>query len=518
AIVVFVLLLVYHPITSVLVFPFLSVWFASPFIVWYISKPSDNKETGIAAEQSVYLRMLARKTWSFFETFVVKEDNWLPPDNYQEQPVERIAHRTSPTNIGLSLLANLTAFDFGYITGRELIDLTDKTTSTMLGMEKYRGHLYNWYDTQTILPLTPRYISTVDSGNLVGHLITLRQGILTIPDKKIVTEAMFEGLLDEGGILLERTDIPELKKFKEELKESYSLNLNSPLELKTYLKSLEDSLTKIFIQLDTDPETETEWWIQKLFNHIKNINSELTELVPWLNVPKAPEKFKDLIPALPGIPTMRQLSKIEQTLLNKVKSRLSSENSSDENHWLEKFSTAIIGSGRLANEMILCAEQLATRCAQLSDIDYDFLYDKSQHLLTIGYNTEDHRKDNSYYDLLASEARLATFVAIAQGKLPQQSWFALGRQLTHTGTTPVLLSWSGSMFEYLMPLLVMPTYKNTLLQQTMQAVIQKQIDYGKKRGVPWGVSESGYNRVDANLNYQYHAFGVPGLGFKRGLG
>src|SRR4030095_3446308 len=155
---------------------------------------------------------------------------------------------------------------------------------------------------------------------------------------------------------------------------------------------------------------------------------------------------------------------------------------------------------------------------ELSAIEFDFLFDRSQNLLAIGYNGDEHRRDNSFYDLLSSEARLASFIAIAQGKLPQQTWFALGRQLTNAGTSPILLSCSGSMFEYLMPLLVMPTYENTLLDQTYKAVIQKQIDYGRKRGVPWGVSESEYNMVDANLNYQYRAFGVPGLGLMRGLG
>ncbi|MBA3673916.1 MAG: cyclic beta 1-2 glucan synthetase, partial [Chitinophagaceae bacterium] len=171
-----------------------------------------------------------------------------------------------------------------------------------------------------------------------------------------------------------------------------------------------------------------------------------------------------------------------------------------------------------AKELLLTIEQLATKCMSLANIDYDFLFDRSQNLLSIGYNVEEHRKDSSYYDLLASEARLTTFVGIAQGKLPQESWFALGRQLTNSGTAPILLSWSGSMFEYLMPLMVMPTYENTLIDQTIKAVVQKQIEYARKRNVPWGISESGYNMVDANLNYQYKAFGVPGLGFKRGLG
>ncbi len=150
-------------------------------------------------------------------------------------------------------------------------------------------------------------------------------------------------------------------------------------------------------------------------------------------------------------------------------------------------------------------------------MDYDFLFDPARRQLAIGYNVGDRRLDASFYDLLASEARLANFVGIAQGKLPQESWFALGRTLTTSGGAPVLLSWSGSMFEYLMPLLVMPTFENTLLDQTCKAAVDRQIAYGSQRGVPWGISECGYNTVDVHLNYQYRAFGVPGLGLKRGL-
>ncbi len=161
--------------------------------------------------------------------------------------------------------------------------------------------------------------------------------------------------------------------------------------------------------------------------------------------------------------------------------------------------------------------QLAIRCRELADIDYRFLYDEDRHLLSIGYNVGDRRLDSGFYDLLASEARLGSFVAIAQGKLPQEHWFSLGRSLTNAGGRMALLSWSGSIFEYLMPLLVMPTYRNTLLDETYHAVVRRQIEYGRERGVPWGVSESGYTKTDAQGNYQYKAFGVPGLGFKRGL-
>lgn len=518
AAVVFIVLTVYAPVTMAKVFPILLTWAAAPFVAWFISRPLTDKKTELTNEQAVYLRKLARKIWAFFETFVGKDDNWLPPDNYQEAPVERIAHRTSPTNIGLSLLSNLSAYDFGYISAGELVELTTNTLNTVQRMEKYRGHLYNWYDTQSLSPLNPKYISTVDNGNFIGHLVALKQGLLSIPDNRIVTESMFESLVDEVRILNDSLKIPALKKFQQRLTAGYQEHIDAAEKLKRYLDGLEQQLTQILADLDIDPEIGADWWIQKIFTHIRNIKNDIGVFIPWIALENAPEKFRELIPVLPGIPSYAQLSRIEQILLNKINDLYSPDNTEEENDWLTDYRNGISESGHRAKSMMLTIEQLVLRCTQLSHVDFDFLYDKSQHLLTIGYNAEEHRRDNSYYDLLASEARLTTFVAIAHGKLPQQAWFALGRQLTNLGATPILLSWSGSMFEYLMPLLVMPAYRNTLLDQTNKAVVQKQIEYGRKRGVPWGISESGYNMVDANLNYQYHPFGVPGLGFKRGLG
>ena len=516
--VVFIFLAVYSPITMAKVLPILITWAASPFIAWFISRPVVDKKIELSNEQIIYLRRLARKIWAFFETHVGREDNWLPPDNYQEEPVERIAHRTSPTNIGLSLLSNLTAYDFGYITAGELVELTTNTLSTVERMEKYRGHLYNWYDTQSLTPLKPKYISTVDNGNFIGHLVALKQGLISVPDDRIISERMFEGLIDETRILQEKLKIPALKKFQQQLVSSYREHAGSTDKIKSYLDGLEQQLTQILVNLDIDPLTDADWWIQKIFTHIRNIKNDIGVYLPWILMDEPPGRFKELVPSLPGIPSYRQLSRIERSLLSKISELYSPDNTEEENDWLTQYRTGITESGRRAKAMILTIEQIVQKCTQLSHVDFEFLYDRSQHLLTIGYNAEEHRRDNSYYDLLASEARLTTFVAIAQGRLPQQSWFALGRQLTNIGATPILLSWSGSMFEYLMPLLVMPTYRNTLLDQTSKAVVQKQMEYGKKRGVPWGISESGYNMVDANLNYQYHPFGVPGLGFKRGLG
>lgn len=509
----------YFPKSVIIAAPLLAVWCIAPFIAWVISQPSYQKDTELTNTENIYLRKVARRIWLYFETFVTAADNWLPPDNYQEAPVERTARRTSPTNIGLGLLANITAWDFGYITINQVVTNVSRTIETMQQMEKFKGHLFNWYDTETLVPLYPKYISTVDSGNLMGHLITLKKGLESLPDKKIITGQSFEGLLDTVRLLTDRISIPELNTLQRNLEQNYISKTENIFDAKEYLDELESSFAKIFIMPALQEEDEeNELWAEKIFSHIKQLRSELLMFIPWLTLPQVPEKFKELMPDFPSIPTILQLSKIEQVLLQKIVTCYNEKNSANENEWLNLFRAGITESGRRAKEILLRIGQLVIKCDELNQMEYRFLYDRSQHLLTIGYNVEENRRDNSFYDLLASEARLTTFTAIAQGKIPQESWFALGRQLTNVGNTPILLSWSGSMFEYLMPLLVMPSYENTLLDQTNKAVVQKQVDYGRKKNVPWGISESGYNLVDANLNWQYKAFGVPGIGFKRGLG
>ncbi|MCW3090577.1 MAG: glycosyltransferase, partial [Ferruginibacter sp.] len=516
---IFIYLVIYKSlITVAIAAPILVLWASSPFSVWWASRSFAGKKVQLSKDENIYLRMLARKIWAFFENFVVEGDNWLPPDNYQVEPIARIAHRTSPTNIGLALLCNLTAYDFGYLGPRQIVDRTGNTINTLLKMERYRGHLYNWYDTLTLAPLAPRYISTVDSGNFAGHIITLKQGLLTIPDKLIFMPSVFEGLADTLNLLIDANEENEaLQQFREELKDIIESEIKDLDEIKDNIDELELSFATVYEQLKPNISEQTDWWAQKLITQIQQVKYELVAIVPWILLPVGPEKFEHLLALIPDIPTTRELSKVEETLLHAIIGSYGPDNTNEENEWLNNFRDHVTESGRRAKELLLSVEQLAVKCDELAALEYDFLYDKSQHLLSIGYNVEEQRIDNSYYDLLASEARLTTFVAISQGKLPQESWFALGRQLTSSGTTPILLSWSGSMFEYLMPLLVMPTYDNTLLDQTNKAVIQKQIEYGRKRGVPWGISESGYNMVDTSLNYQYRAFGVPGLGFKRGL-
>ncbi len=499
--------------------PVLVLWFVAPFVTWFASKPLEKQVSQLSEEQNIFLQKLTRKTWSFFEHFVVIGDNWLPPDNFQEHPAQQIAHRTSPTNIGLSLLANLSACDFGYITTGEFIERTKNTMDTMQKMEKYKGHFYNWYDTESLNPMPPKYISTVDSGNLAGHLLVLRQGLLAIPRQEIPGRQLFNGLMDTLRVLVDTANKNDSKLFEPfiiELEALFNGNDYTQIEVKNHIESLSNHFNLISEKTDNDPTSETYRWTQLFNKQLDQINEHLQIFMPWFLLASAPPKFEELV-LMNSNSTFTELLTTANELQVAAKHQQNETNTSDENKWLELFQTALSKSIHKTDQLITASENLAQLCNELADMEWDFLYDKTSHLFTIGYNVKDHRPDASYYDLLASEVRLCIFICIAQGKLPEESWFALGRLLTNVDGQPILLSWSGSMFEYLMPLLVMPTYDNTLLDQTCKAAVEWQIKYAKKAGLPWGISESGYNMLNASSNYQYRAFGAPGLGLKRGL-
>lgn len=566
-------LLLFKPTALVVAGPILLLWLGSPMLIWWTGQPLTRGETQLTAKQTIFLRKISRKTWAFFETFVGPEDHWLPPDNYQEHHGVAVTHRTSPTNIGMALLANLSAYDFGYLAAGQLIERTTHTFNTMQTLERYCGHFYNWYDTRSLKPLHPFYVSTVDSGNLAGHLLTLRSGLLTLADEKIFDVRWFHGLHDTLGILLDaagntrsdllialRKDIDsacsappttltlarqclgQLVKRAEALAGSITTATQQPSQTENALIStrkkqpLAEAGGYLVIDKhlmhnptldhtgaiisDTTSESDMVWWSYALVRQCRAAFDELTFLAPWLALPVAPSGLDNNLD-ITEIPTLRELENIGNKLLPAIEQRLETSLTntltSAEHAWLREYWHCITQTCHRATERIATIEQLAMQSGEFACMAYDFLYDKSSRLLAIGYNVDELRRDASYYDLLASEARLINFVAIAQGKVPQESWFALGRLLTTAGGKPVLLSWSGSMFEYLMPLLVMPTFENTLLDQTYKATVARQIEYGRQRGIPWGMSESGYNLVDAHLNYQYRAFGVPGLGLKRGL-
>jgi cellobiose phosphorylase len=515
--------------------PVLCLWLAAPTLAWAISQPLPPAVDGVNAAQRLFLRRSARKTWAFFERFHAAADNWLPPDNYQEAPGPILAHRTSPTNIGLALLANLSAHDFGYLSRGALLSRIDATFGTLGELERYQGHFYNWYDTLSLQPLPPRYVSAVDSGNLAAHLLVLREGVLALPDATLADQRIFRGLVDTLAVprhtLATMASAPtDALHALEQLQAQLARFVDeAPTDLHAVLQALgllmataHETANALQIKALAPTHEDTGEWLATFARQCREHIDDLLFLAPWLALAPPPAAIAQALPRLvePGasILTLRELAEDLFDPELAADAAIPAELSAGQSAWLHDWREARrLGAERAALRIASC-EQLARQADGFADMDYEFLYDRTRHLLAIGYNADEFRRDASFYDLLASEARLCSFVAIAQGKLPQESWFALGRLLTNASGDPVLVSWSGSMFEYLMPLLVMPSYESTLLDRTCRAAVAHQIAYGRQRGVPWGISESGYNLTDAHLNYQYHAFGVPGLGLQRGLG
>jgi cyclic beta-1,2-glucan synthetase len=480
--------------------PVLLVWLVSPVIGWWISKPLAPPAADLTADERIFLRSLARRTWRYFAQFVAPLDNWLPPDNFQEYPAPVIASRTSPTNMGMALAANLAAHDFGYISAGELLYRTENTVAAMEKLERYQhgkgcnykcGHFYNWYDTRTLQPLHPQYVSSVDSGNLVGSILTLQTGLAELKSQPVLSANAFQGLEDTFQVLAELTPQSSstvearLVKTLQHLFVSRKLDSEpqTMAEADALLEKIQHAAAELLAALPADTESEQYYWAQALDHQVASLREDLNTLVPDLR------HFNT-------IPTLQELAEAVA---------MDIEPAAGLHH-------------KQARERIRFIDELIARCRQLADMDFKFLYDTDADLLAIGYDVGERRRDPACYDLLASEARLVSFLLIAQGQLPQKHWFTLGRLLTSQGSDVSLISWSGSMFEYLMPQLIMPSYQNTLLEQTCRAAVSRQIEYGRQRNVPWGISESCYNLTDMHQTYQYRAFGVPGLGFKRGLG
>ncbi|MBA3846061.1 MAG: cyclic beta 1-2 glucan synthetase, partial [Planctomycetes bacterium] len=531
-----------HRPEFVLVAPLHALWFCAPTLAWWLSRAVGDRPVSLDHDERVFLRRAARRTWSFFEAFVNRGEHWLPPDNYQEHPTAVVAHRTSPTNIGLSLLANQAAWDFGWLPLRGVIQRTQGPLLTMDSLERYRGHFYNWYDTRTLKPLPPLYVSTVDSGNLAAHLLTARGGLLMLADQPLMRAAAYAGLADTLGLCATRLDALDddgLRPVREDLRLALA-SLGQPQaslgQAVTLFADLAKRWAAIAAREAVRADAELARWADASARQASAWHEELTFFAPWIEAaaPREADWRAGLITAgelielraaydrLDQGPTLRAIAALRETMLPALDrllgGRASPAAGDGDNDRIFELRRRIVDAAVRAEQAIGALEELAQQCHDLADMDFAFLYDKGRDLFTIGFNVTDHRLDGSFYDLLASEARLASFLAIAQGQVRQEHWFSLGRMMTVSHGRPALLSWSGSMFEYLMPNLVMPTHADTVLDQTNRSAVERQIEYGRHRGVPWGISESGYHLTDVHLNYQYRAFGVPGMGLKRGLG
>jgi cyclic beta-1,2-glucan synthetase len=518
-----------------LALPFVALWMLSPVVADRISRAIRPPSRHLADADARLVRRTARKTWRFFETFVTEDDHWLPPDNYQEDPRGVLARRTSPTNIGLYLVSVLAARDFSYIGVAEVADRLERTLDTVERLERYRGHLYNWYDTVTLGPLQPLYVSTVDSGNLAGHLLALAQGCAEEVRAPLVSPELLHAFDDLVDLLRQSCASDEASREPDSLEDLAQVLTRAsaapPDDLvswRLHIGTLAACAERLVAELPamnrsrasdrgdgTAVVDDARYWATAIARLAHATRDDLDTLAPWATLLAAGDRDSAGGAAIRrdgtvGVPSLAELPARSLELAAKLDAADCSQTTA--------LRAALEQSAERAATFAARLDHLAQRAVTLAEgTDFGLVYDPGLRLFSIGFNVVTGQLDSSSYDLLASECRLASLIAIALGQVPQAHWFRLGRQLAPTSGGRVLLSWSGTMFEYLMPLLVMRRYGETLLDETYDAVVARQIDYGARRGVPWGISESAYNTLDLALNYQYRAFGVPGLGLKSGL-
>ena len=553
--------------------PFFLLWLSAWQIAHWISRPSLQKPSELTTNQVQQLRTLSRRTWLFYEHFVGPDGNWLPPDHFQETPRGVVAHRTSPTNIGLYLLTVLAAYDLGY-TGMLTVALRLAATfATLEKVPRYRGHFLNWIDTRTLDTLPPDYVSTVDSGNLAGSLIALKQGCLAMTREPIWRWEAWQGLVDlllllteslpdhahetaggDDGSSQEDESTARLVEHLAQIRHRVLAARSDPMQWQSLLlelatkdqQTIDQELVEFLAThsgtLNSEVVQNCRIYADRIRHHLDEMRHDMNRLLPWGGMlgmpptllvkpgiaPALAEAWAALQQAMPLAPRLNEIEAICRVGQRRVQHlseqlALTAPSAAEEAElaqaWCARLAERLGIAHTAAGTLIARYTTLAETADRLAtDMEFGFLFDAHRQLFHIGYNVEAGMLDQNYYDLLASEARIASLVAIAKYDVPQSHWIHLGRPLTRLESgEESLLSWSGTMFEYLMPPLLMHSYPDTLINASAAAAIDQQIDYAREKGVPWGISESGFYAFDAAMNYQYHAFGVPGLGFRRGL-
>ncbi|WP_084813680.1 GH36-type glycosyl hydrolase domain-containing protein [Desulfogranum japonicum] len=517
-----------RPATLVWAIPWLTVWFCAPLLGLYLNREETNRQKKpLTDADNHFLRLVSRRTWRYFATFVGEKTNWLPPDNYQVAHQDSLAMRTSPTNIGLWMTSALGAYDSGYLTINQVLDSLSSTMETIDRLQQYRGHLLNWYDIDTLTPLEPRYVSTVDSGNMLGCLWTLEQGLDEMTQSLLLGANTLSGWTDTIELLEEEPAAArlygDLKRLLAEhvgRRPALPAEVSGLIRLQRLLENRIDSASGTFI-----PDGLVEEQRQQMAAWTLNRKRYLT----WIEI-LAEQSEEELALLGPGFltalrhdlqhaPSLDALAhgRVEtMTLLEKLDAA-STDIPPALQAWRDRATEEFAKAQWLAGETLSQLRSLAASIGRLSaGMKMDFLYDRARKLFAIGYNVSTSCLDTSRYDLLASEARFGSFIAIAQGDVPLEHWFAMGRLYGAHGLKRVLLSWTGTMFEYLMPHLFQRSYPHSLLDKAACEAVSIQIGYGRKNNIPWGISESAYANLDLNKTYQYKAFGVPHLSLKGG--
>ncbi|HBN82304.1 MAG TPA: hypothetical protein DDZ89_00510, partial [Clostridiales bacterium] len=408
--------------------------FLSPFITAKLGKRIE-RDKPVPDYIREDVRFVARKVWGYFEYFMIKSPNKLVPDNCQIIPAFTQANRTSPTNLGFQLLSGVCALDMRFIGIYGFLEITESLIDTMIEMDKWNGHFYNWYETNKLKVLSPGYVSTADSGNLAACLVVTVEALKELPGMKIDADELREGM----------NMTQRLSEFKEH-------TWNEDLDFVSFVNQVCNERNK---------NGKSAEWTLICYTLCEGLQKDLKCML------------RD------GVISVEYAQEAERKALT---SRI---------------------------------DALIKKCRDLwEQMDFSKLYDHKKHLFYIGFNTSTGEYDRTHYDLLASEARLASYLAISKNQVPLKHWFKLGRPFTVIRHKATLLSWSGTMFEYLLPSIFLKQIKGSMMDTTCGKVIEKQMEYCHDRNVPWGISESGYYKFDKKLNYQYRAFGVPGIGLR----
>jgi cyclic beta-1,2-glucan synthetase len=540
------------PISAV---PLLLAWFLSPLVAHWVGIPREEAEARLTETENLIFRSVARRTWAYFEEFVGPEDHWLPPDHFQESPRGSAVHRTSPTNVGLTLVSALAAYDLGYLTLPRLVATLSNTLDGMDRLERHRGHLFNWYDTRDLTALEPRYVSTVDSGNLAASLLVVGRTCGELTGEQVLRPEEIQGLLDALRELetvlreIPPDEFPAEMRLLERLRqveETLTAGDGDPRTRRLVRRSLmaeflpgtEAALSRMVgaegTSLDPSVLARLRGWIIRIGQQTAGVAQGVDELVPWLPILHEPptevagdgaptearEAYADLALALPtrlslsGIPGAIEEARPHLSRL----SRLFPGNGAAF-RWVRRMEDALEASEARAAALLAEISLLERRALEWVDgMSFRFLYDQRRRLFHIGYDASSETLDDSYYDLLASEARIASFLASAKGEIPARHWLHLGRPFGRAGGSAILLSWTGTLFEYLMPPIFLRTPPGSLLGLACRSAVKRQRAFASRHRIPWGISESAYNHLDSRATYQYRAFGVPELAIRRDVG
>lgn len=500
-----VLLSFLHPFALFAAAPLLLLWFLSPVLAWWLSLPHLYRTPRLSAAQAGFLAALARRHWAYFETLAGAQDNWFAPDRLQEHPDTMLVHRTSPASIGIGLLSTLSAWDFGFIPQSALLARLRASFDSMALLERHRGHFHAGYDTRTLAPLAPVRIDTAASGHLAGHLLTLAAGLEQLAQQPIAGEQALAGMratlrvVEDHASKAPRTLREALGRCAQALDPDNSRKAGTLPGLTDCLQAASAAAAALTALLPEDADPELRAWCARLDQDARAAHADLLAQAPWM---RAVHEYV-LDASLTRIPTLRELAAFTAPA-----------GDDDATRTLAALVEEGVAAARARLDEIAA---LAGQARAFADMDFGLLYDRHTRLLAAGYDITAGRLEDAACDQLASEARLTSFIGIAHGQLPQEHWYALGRQLGVVGGEQLLLSRGGALRDYLMPSLVMPARRGTLLDQSARAAIHVQSDHARRHGVPWGVSDCACNTVDAALHYDYRAFGVPGMGLRRGL-